>query len=79
MQAYSPLVRGNEARKGKGIKNAVVLRIADKVRVFGGNSGVLLTTGVTVLARQESRTGSNSLVPAERPCATSQGYFGSPN
>ncbi|KAI9574410.1 NADP-dependent oxidoreductase domain-containing protein [Boletus coccyginus] len=30
VQAYSPLVRGNEAGEGKGIKNAVVLGIADK-------------------------------------------------
>lgn len=31
VQAYTPLVRGGEAVEGKGIKSAVVRKIADKV------------------------------------------------
>ena len=31
VQAYTPLVRGAKAKEGKGIKNAVVIEIAEKV------------------------------------------------
>jgi diketogulonate reductase-like aldo/keto reductase len=31
VQAYTPLLRGTKAPEGKGIQNAVVLKIAEKV------------------------------------------------
>lgn len=31
VQAYTPLVKGSDALDGKGIKNAVVLKVAEKV------------------------------------------------
>lgn len=38
MQAYTPLVRGSDDGEGKGIKNAVVLKIAAKVRLLAGQT-----------------------------------------
>lgn len=80
VQAYTPLVKGKDVAEGKGIKNEVVLRIAKKVRLSGDRYiFYVCLTGIPNLARQESRPGSDSLVAAERPCTTSQGYFRQPN
>lgn len=46
---------------------------------YGYLEGALDIADRVIAARQESRTGADSLVPAEMVCATSQGDIATPN